>query len=48
GGIDAGNAGRVLAAGAAGVAVVSAVCAAPDPETAAAALRRAMDSGGPP
>jgi thiamine-phosphate pyrophosphorylase len=42
GGIDAGNAGALIAAGAAGVAVVSAICAAADPRAAAAALRRAM------
>lgn len=44
GGIDAANAGAIMAAGASGIAVVSAICAAPDPETAAAALRRAMES----
>lgn len=42
GGIDAGNAGAVIAAGADGVAVVSALCAAGDPAAAARALRRAM------
>ena len=35
GGLNAGNAGDVTAAGADGVAVVSAICAAPDPEAAA-------------
>lgn len=44
GGIDAGNAAEVLAAGAAGVAVISAVAAAPDPVAAtrrlAAVVRR--------
>ncbi len=44
GGIDATNARAVLLAGADGLAVVSAVCAAPDPRVAAAALRQAMDS----
>ena len=43
GGIDAGNAGALMKAGAAGLAVVSAICAAPDPVAAAAALRRAME-----
>lgn len=43
GGVDAGNAGGLMAAGAAGVAVVSAICAAPDPAAAAAAVRRAME-----
>ncbi|QGN32058.1 thiamine phosphate synthase [Microlunatus sp. Gsoil 973] len=38
GGIGAGNAGRVIDAGADGVAVVSAICAAPDPRAAAAHL----------
>ena len=42
GGIDAGNAGEVLAAGADGVAVISAICAAPDPAAAAHRLRQAM------
>jgi thiamine-phosphate pyrophosphorylase len=48
GGIDAGNAGAVAAAGADGIAVVSAICAAPDPAVAAAALRRALAEGGRP
>ncbi|TAL65421.1 MAG: thiamine phosphate synthase [Burkholderiaceae bacterium] len=39
GGIHAGNARAVLSAGADGLAVVSALCAAPDPCAAAAALR---------
>lgn len=43
GGIDAGNAGEVLAAGAAGVAVISAVGAAPDPVAATAELRAAVE-----
>jgi len=38
GGIAAGNAGACIAAGADGVAVVSAIMAAPDPQAAAAAL----------
>jgi thiamine-phosphate pyrophosphorylase len=42
GGIDAHNAGRVLAAGAAGVAVISIVVAAPDPVAATAELRAAV------
>ncbi|MFA5056829.1 MAG: thiamine phosphate synthase [Opitutaceae bacterium] len=44
GGITAANAARVIAAGADGVAVVSAICAAPDPRAAAQALRAAVDS----
>ena len=40
GGIHAGNAGEVLRAGAAGVAVVSALMSAPDPARAARELRR--------
>ena len=39
GGIDAGNMGQVLEAGARCVAVVRAVCSAPDPESAARALK---------
>lgn len=39
GGIDAENAAAVIAAGAVGIAVVSAICAADDPRAAAAALR---------
>lgn len=42
GGIDAGNVGDVMNAGADGVAVVSALCAAPDPLVAARGLRAAM------
>lgn len=42
GGIGAANAASVLAAGADGLAVVSALCAADDPERAAAELRRAV------
>lgn len=44
GGINAGNAARVLEAGADGLAVVSAICAAPDPEAAARELREILDS----
>jgi thiamine-phosphate pyrophosphorylase len=43
GGIDAGNAAQVLEAGADGIAVVSAICAAADPERAASELRRALE-----
>jgi len=43
GGIDASNAGAAIRAGAAGVAVISAIMAASDPKAAAAALRRAID-----
>ncbi len=43
GGIDAGNAGAVMATGAAGIAVVSAICAAADPRAAAAALWRVVE-----
>ena len=42
GGITLANAGEVMAAGAAGVAVISAVCAADDPEQAARALVAAI------
>lgn len=38
GGLNAGNAGAVIAAGADSVAVVSAICSAPDPRAAAAGL----------
>jgi thiamine-phosphate pyrophosphorylase len=44
GGIGLDEAGRAVACGAAGVAVVSGICAAPDPEAAARALRRAVDA----
>lgn len=44
GGIHAGNAAAVCAAGADGLAVVSAICAAADPATAARQLRQAMAS----
>jgi thiamine-phosphate pyrophosphorylase len=43
GGIDAGNARQVLAAGANGVAVISAVAAAPDPTEAVRELRALID-----
>jgi thiamine-phosphate pyrophosphorylase len=43
GGIHPSNATQVIEAGADGIAVVSAICAAPDPEAAARALRRAID-----
>ncbi len=43
GGIDAGNAAAVVAAGAAGVAVTGAILGADDPGRAAAALRSALD-----
>lgn len=42
GGVKAEHAGRVLAAGARGLAVVSAICAAPDPEAAARSLAAAL------
>lgn len=42
GGITAGNAGAVVAAGAAGVAVIQAIFGTPDPERAARALRAAI------
>jgi thiamine-phosphate pyrophosphorylase len=38
GGIDQGNAAEVMRTGVAGIAVVSAICAAPDPQAAARAL----------
>lgn len=43
GGINESNAAEVIKAGADGLAVVSAVCAAPDPEQAARRLRRLID-----
>ena len=46
GGIGAGNARKVMASGAAeGIAVVSAICGAPDPEAAARDLRREIEAG---
>jgi thiamine-phosphate pyrophosphorylase len=44
GGINAANAAAVLRAGADGIAVVSAICAAGDPQAAAAELRRIVDA----
>lgn len=46
GGITAGNAGDVVRAGAAGVAVISAVMRAPDPQAATRALLRAVGKAG--
>jgi thiamine-phosphate pyrophosphorylase len=46
GGIDAENAGEVVSAGAAGVAVTGAILMAADPREAAGALRRALDAAG--
>lgn len=46
GGIHAGNARAVLSAGADGLAVVSALCAAQDPCAAAAGLRKLIDADG--
>jgi len=43
-GIDAGNAAEVIAAGADGVAVISALSLSPDPAAAARALRRVVDA----
>ena len=43
GGITLANAASAIAAGADGIAVVSAICAAPDPRTAARALRSAVN-----
>ena len=43
GGINEMNAARVLEAGAEGIAVVSAICAAPDPEATARRLREIVD-----
>jgi len=45
GGIDAANAAEVIRAGAVGVAVVSAICAAVSPKEAAAAIARAARPG---
>jgi thiamine-phosphate pyrophosphorylase len=45
GGIHPDNAARVIRSGADGIAVVSAICAAPDPEIAARALRREISRG---
>ena len=43
GGISAANAAHVMATGASGIAVISAVCAAPDPEAAARELVRVIE-----
>lgn len=51
GGLDSSNAESVLAAGADGLAVVSAICSASDPEAASRELRRIIDlffAGRPP
>jgi thiamine-phosphate pyrophosphorylase len=45
GGVDAGNAAALCAAGAQGVAVTGAILMQADPAAAAAALRRALDGG---
>jgi thiamine-phosphate pyrophosphorylase len=45
GGINVGNAAQVIAAGADGVAVVSAICAASDPKSAAEALALEIERG---
>jgi len=47
GGIDARRAGACVRAGAAGVAVTGELCAASDPESAARALREALDAATP-
>jgi len=44
GGIDTSNLGTVITAGAAGVAVISAILGQPDPRAAAAMLRAALDA----
>jgi thiamine-phosphate pyrophosphorylase len=48
GGIDPHNAAQVIAAGADGLAVVRALCAAPDPTAAARTLRRAIEAQATP
>ncbi len=45
GGVNAANAAGVVRAGADGIAVVSAICSADDPQRAAAELRRAVEAG---
>lgn len=45
GGIDVGNAAAIIATGASGLAVVSAIAAADDPRAAAAGLRAAIQEG---
>jgi thiamine-phosphate pyrophosphorylase len=47
GGIGVEQVGPVMAAGAAGIAVISAITGAPDPAQATAALRRALDAARP-
>ena len=47
GGIDEARASAVMACGVEGVAVVSAICAADDPEQAARGLRSAVEQGRP-
>lgn len=47
GGIHAGNTGAILAAGADGVAVVSAICAADDPQQATRELRQSLAAAAP-
>ena len=44
GGINRDNAAQVMDAGADGIAVVSAICAAPDPQAAASELRRIIEA----
>jgi thiamine-phosphate pyrophosphorylase len=46
GGMNAGNAADAIAAGADGIAVVSAICSAADPRAAARTLRAAIDAAG--
>lgn len=48
GGVTADRAAAARRAGAAGIAVVSAICGQPDTATATAALRRAWDAAAPP
>jgi thiamine-phosphate pyrophosphorylase len=48
GGLGPDSAAASIAAGAAGIAVVSAICAAPDPEAAARALRHRIDAARAP
>lgn len=45
GGVNAQTAAGVLSAGADGLAVISAICSAPDPQAAAAELRGMLDAG---
>jgi thiamine-phosphate pyrophosphorylase len=48
GGLDAGNVGEVVARGATRIVVVRAITGTEDPETAARALRSALEGGGGP